>query len=500
MDFHLVEALRDLRAYPHPVESVEVIETHISWVFLVGELAYKVKKPVNLGFCDFTTLERRKHFCEEELRLNRRTALDLYLGVVPIARAGSAVRVEGTGEPIEYAVKMRRFAQEMLLDRIASAHRLSQPKVDALARVVSRMHDAAQPLEPGNAHGSAAAALEVALANFAAIESAGVPGSEQVMLTRLREWTLRTFRDIRGVMEERFLDGAVRECHGDLHLGNIVLIDGRPTPFDAIEFDPGLRWIDVMSDAAFVAMDLEAHGLGGLASRFITSYLEASGDYAGLRVLRFYCVYRAMVRAKIERLRAAQSPDAPSRFAQYLELAHRSSLAPRPFLAITCGASGSGKSTVAMQMVEASGAVRIRSDVERKRMHGVEPDYHAQYGLHGGMYSRVDTELVYRALEALAEEALAAGYPVVVDATFLERSRRERFRALAARRGVRFEIVSCEASEAVLRRRVIERWRAGADPSDARLDVLQDQLATRDPIAGDEAGVIHLCTEALAPA
>jgi len=493
----LVDSLRDPSSYPHAVHDFAVIETHISWVFLAGDFAYKVKKPVDLGFCDFTTLERRHLFCEEELRLNARAAPQLYLAVVPITREGERLRIEGQGDPVEYAVKMRRFSQDMLLDRIAAAHRLSGPKVDQLARIVSRLHDTALPLEPSSPYGSSADALELALANFAAIEEAGVTETESVTLARLRTWTEEQFRKLKPVLDERQLDGSVRECHGDLHLGNIAIVDGKPLPFDCIEFNPRLRWIDAMSDAAFLAMDLDAHGLPGLASRFITSYVEENGDYAGLRVLRFYRVYRAMVRAKIERLRAQQSadPQAAARFAAYLDLARRTAIAHRPFLAIMSGVSGSGKSTVAMHMVETSQAVRIRSDVERKRLHGVHADERTQFGLHAGMYSRAESDLVYQAMEALATEALDAGYPVVVDAAFLERARRERFRSLAARRGVRFEIVSCEASEQTLRRRVIERWRSGADPSDARLDVLQDQLATREPIGADEAGVVRLSTE-----
>jgi hypothetical protein len=493
----LREALLDARAYPHSVHDLHRIETHISWVFLAGDYAYKVKKPVDLGFCDFTTLERRRFFCEEEVRLNRRTAPGIYLGVVPVTREAGALRVEGAGEPVEYAVKMRRFPQEMLLDRVAAGRRLSGAKVEQLARAVSRMHDAAEPLDPSNPCGNAADTLALALDNFDAIEAAGVTEGESVTLGRLRTWTRERFHDLRPVLEERQLDGSVRECHGDLHLGNIAIVDGKPLPFDGIEFDPRLRWIDVMSDAAFVAMDLEAHGLAQLASRFVTSYLEESGDYAGLRVLRFYRVYRAMVRAKIERLRALQpgGEEARPRFAAYLDLARCTAIPHRPFLAIMNGVSGSGKSTVAMHMVETSQAVRIRSDVERKRLAGLHADERTHFGLHAGMYSRADSDLVYAAMEALANEALGAGYPVVVDAAFLQRARRERFREIARRRGVRFEIVSCEAAEQTLRRRVIDRWRTGADPSEARLDVLQDQLATREAIAPDEAGVMRLSTD-----
>ena len=494
------QGLRDPRCYPHAADEVEVVETHISWVFLAGNFAYKVKKPVDLGFCNFTTLERRRFYCEEELRLNRRVAPELYIDVVAIVVENGGLRIDGRGEPVEFAVKMRRFPQAMLLDSIAVAGCLEGSTIDQLARVVSRMHRSAARADPVDGRGSPAHALQLALDNFFALESRDAPESERSALARLREWTQDEFRNVRQAMEERELHGSVRECHGDLHLGNIVLLEGVPVPFDCVEFDPGLRWIDVMSDVAFVAMDLDFHGLQGLAARFLSGYLEDSGDYGGLRVMRFYRVYRALVRAKIERLRGVQrGTGATSRRADYVDLALRTTVEARPFLEIMSGVSGSGKSTVAMQRVEGSQAIRIRSDVERKRIHGMDALAHASYGLGEGIYSNADSDLVYETLAGLARNAIHAGYPVIVDASFLERRRRELFRRLAGECGVPFRIVSCEAAEQTLQGRLAQRWEAGSDASDARDDVLRKQLSTREAIGADEEGVVHVSTEETTP-
>ncbi|HUL55733.1 MAG TPA: AAA family ATPase [Usitatibacter sp.] len=491
----LFQALRDPRCYPFPVRAVETIETHISWVFLAGDYAYKVKKPVDLGFCDFTTLARRRFFCQEELRLNARVAPQLYLGVVPIVESAGGPRLEGEGEAVEFAVKMRRFAQEMLLDALAASGRLEVATIDRLAQVVARMHATAAHGDPDRGWGSPEEALRLAVDNFAVLEGADLPRAAP--LARLREWTHLEFQDAREAMKQRELGGFVRECHGDLHLGNIVLADGVPLPFDCVEFDPRLRWTDVMSDLGFLVMDLEAHGLDRLAARLLTQYLEESGDYEGLRVLRFYRVYRALVRAKIEHLRSVQRTAGRegARACEYIDLASRTAIAPRPFLEITSGVSGSGKSTAALGRVEESHAVRIRSDVERKRLHGIDPREHRPAGVREGIYTSAGSDRVYERLAALARGAIRSGYPVIVDAAFLERPRRDRFRELARQCGVPFRIVSCEASEATLLRRVSERWSAGTDASDARGEVLRDQLATRDAIGPDEGEVVRVRTD-----
>jgi aminoglycoside phosphotransferase family enzyme/predicted kinase len=467
----LADTLRSPLCFAHRADRVEVVETHASWVFLAGEFAYKVKKPVRLDFLDFSTLERRRAFCEEELRLNARTAPGLYLGVVPITGSVGAPVVGGTGPAIEYAVQMRRFAPSDVFDERARAGTLEAGQVDALALAVARFHaEASRGLRRAGTP---------ALDNFATIrrlEGALAPGGA---LDALEDWTRAEGLALEEAFAQRGAQGFVRECHGDLHLGNIVLDRGRPVPFDALEFDPGLRWIDVMGDVAFTVMDFHHFGLPAFAARFLNAYLEQTGDYAGLAVLRYYTVYRALVRAKVACIRAHQAGGLQGRsaareaFAVHLRLAERLRVPAPASLTIMHGLSGSGKTFASQALLEAQGAVRIRSDIERKREPGFE-------------YSPRGRDLVYARLEALARGLLAARYPVIVDATFLARSQRARFMQLARQAGAAFTIASCAAPEVVLRERLRLRARSGADVSDADARVLERQIDAQEPLECDE--------------
>lgn len=374
----ILEALRDPACYPHPVRRVAVIETHISWVLLTGDYAYKIKKPVNLGFLDFTTLAARRHYCEEELRLNRRLAPDIYLATVAITGDPDEPHIGGSGPVLEYAVKMREY----------------RARADQFA--------------------------------------------------------------------QRHAAGCVRECHGDLHLGNIALLDGKAIPFDYIEFNPALRWMDVASEVAFPTMDLEAHGRRDLAYVFLNAYLEHSGDYGGVAVLPFYFVYRAIVRAKISLLRAAQhgaekeqGRRARAAYQRYLALAVAYTNPRRGAVIIMHGLSGSGKTTLTQPAVAALGAVRIRSDIERKRLHGVDALARSGSATGGGIYATGATARTYEQLQRHARSVVGAGLPVIIDATFLKREQRAAFRALARELAVPFAIVNVAAPHEALRARAL---------------------------------------------
>jgi hypothetical protein len=479
----LIDALRDPAAYPHAAGRVELLETHISWVLLAGDFAYKLKKPVQLPFLDFSTLAARRHFCEEELRLNRRTAPGLYLEVVPVVRTGEgAARIGAAGEPVEYAVKMRRFAAEALADAMARRGALGAPEIDELGAMLARFHAAAAVAGPDSAHGAPEAIEAPALGNFDQIEAP--EAATAARLAALRAWTQREGARLRPAFAARRERGCVRECHGDLHLGNLAFIDGRAVPFDCIEFDAGLRWIDVMSEVAFLVMDLLAHGLPRLAWRLLNAWLEASGDYEGLGVLRYYLVYRAMVRAKIARIRGAAEG-----FRDLLALAETLARARRPVLVLMHGVSGSGKTAAAQALLERLGAVRLRSDVERKRLFGLAPLARTRAAPAAGIYDAAAGERTYARLAGLAAGVLEAGYPVVVDAAFLEHGQRSRLRREAERRGVACVIAQCTASEAALRARVRSREAQGEDASDAGLAVLERQLAAAQPLAPEEQAI-----------
>jgi aminoglycoside phosphotransferase family enzyme/predicted kinase len=489
----LVQALCDPACYPHPVGSISIIETHISFIVLTGTFAYKIKKPVDLGFLDFTTLEKRRFFCREELRLNARLAPQIYLDVVSIGGTREVPRVGDDARAIEYAVKMLEFPQEALADRVLARGELTLRHMDALAALVAEFHARSPRSQEGDGYGTPETILASVAENFAQIRAVPVPTVHLQVLDDIETWTRREHTRLRQVFAQRKREGRVREGHGDLHLGNIVLLDGEPRAFDCIEFNPYLRWIDVMNEAAFLVMDLHAANRPDLARRFLNTYLEFSGDYGGLRVLPYYFAYRAMVRGKIGFIRARQlepgsegAGPLQESCRRYLELA-RSCARPRPsFVAITHGFSGSGKTTLSQPLVELTGAIRIRSDIERKRMHGIALTNHGEPGIASGLYSADVTDSTYQRLLDLARTILESGHGVIVDATFLKRRHRDLFCALATRAGVPFSIVDFAIREEMLRERIAARLRQGQDASDADLAVLEHQLSTYEPLQAEE--------------
>ncbi len=317
-----------------------------------------------------------------------------------------------------------------------------------------------------------------------------LPATWSERLETLGNWTEQGFEEQKGNIRRRRERGFIRECHGDLHLGNIVRYQGRPLPFDCIEFNPELRWIDVINDIAFTTMDLRHRGLPDLAARFLNRYLEETGDYPGLALLRFYETYRALVRAKVAAIRASQEEEAAQEaideYTSYLDFALGQTASQRGALLLMHGPSGSGKSVLALHLVEQLGAIRIRSDVERKRLFGLAPLQRSEAPLAGGIYGREATLRTYRRLLELAAGVVAAGHVAVVDATFLERERRLPFEALAREQNIPFLILSLQAPAGLLRQRVRARSRQGTDPSEAGLEVLEHQLASLSPLAGKE--------------
>ena len=474
----------------------ERIETHISTLLLSGEHAYKLRKPLVLPFLDFSTRAARRRDCEEELRLNRRTAPQLYLDVRPVLGTPQAPRVGEPGEAagaIDWLLRMRRFDNTQLLDRLAREGRLTGADADALAERVADFH-AALPASPA-AWGDPALVLAWARANFAA---PGVCAGAD-----LHDWAEREFERIAPRLARRRAQGLVREGHGDLHLGNLVKVDGVPLPFDAIEFNPALRHGDTMADAAFVFMDLWRHGLPRLAWRFASGYAERGGDFDGLALLPFFAVYRALVRAQVAALRAQQALDEAQRAraeaARQRDLRVAGELAqlrrPRPLLLLTVGLSGSGKSTVALELLQALGAVRVRSDVERKRLAGLAATARPTPEQTARLYGAAMTRRTYARLGTLAGTLLAAGLNVIVDAAALRRHERDALRALAAAQGADFRLVECVAPEAVLRERLARRAAEDRDASDAGQEVLSLQLRICEIPASEEAA-LRLDTDA----
>ncbi len=499
----VIQGLLNPDCYPHevgqivePGKSVDLIETHISTVLLAGAYAYKIKKPVDFGFLDFTSLKLRRFYCEEELRLNRRLAPRLYLDVVAIVGSPDAPRIGpfDAPEPIEYAVKMRRFAQSKLLDRMLTSGELTPHHLDLLAETMADFHRRIERVSDANGedvYGTPASIAAPMRQNFTQIRPLLESGEDISELDFLENWSNAAHTVLTTFMVERLHAGYVRECHGDLHLGNIAWVDDEIQIFDCIEFNPVLRWIDVASEIAFTVMDLAARGRPEWGARLLNAYLEATGDYASLYLLPYYLVYRAMVRAKVACIRSTQTDGDARRmmrsdYANHIWLARSYTAQRRAVLLITHGVSGTGKTTATQVLVEHLGAVRLRSDVERKRLRRLSRHAESGSALGSGLYAETSSKATYAELRRLAEQTIDAGYPVIVDATFLSHSQRAAIHSLAIRLKVPFLILDCRASGAELRQRVAKRQAEGRDASEADLAVLERQLQVAEPLDSTE--------------
>ncbi len=491
----LIQALQNQALYDHPVVGFEVIETHISWVILTGDYAYKIKKPLNLGFLDFSTLEQRHYYCQQELNLNRRLAPQLYVDVIPISgSAEQPILNSATGDPIEYAIKMRQFPQSAQLDRVLTRNELQPQQIDQLADTIATFHQRIEVAPEGNSYGTPEAILNPVAENFRQIRPFLKDDEEKALLQQLEQWSHQTFEQLRPTFDARKRTGFIRNCHGDMHLANIALINQELVIFDCIEFNDNFRWIDPISEIAFTTMDLIDRGQPQFAARLLDRYLQRTGDYAGLSLLQFYQVYRALVRAKVAAIRAHQSDLSPSvriealqQYRNYTQLAERFTHSKQPRLFIAHGVSGSGKTSLTQPLLEAFGMIRLRSDVERKRLYGLNAEARTTATPGSDIYSQNTSQRTYTHLLEMATEVCQSGYDVIIDATFLKRSQRQQFHSLAQQLNIPFVILHFYADETLLRQWIEERARIGKDASEATVEIMQQQLATEDPLTADEA-------------
>ena len=496
----LIRSLLKPDVYDHPVTAIELIETHISWVILTGEYAYKIKKPINLGFLDFSTLEKRLFCCNEELRLNSRLAADIYLDVVPISGTRKQPVLNTADEAIEYAIKMVQFPQQTQLDNMLANGELEMQHMDAIAQLVARFHANTEVAADDSSYGDPEHVYQPVAENFVQIRRHLHTNKYDEQLAELEAWSIARFNTLRPVFEQRKRDGFIRECHGDMHLRNLIWLNDEPLAFDCLEFNPSLRWIDTLSEVAFLVMDLQDRKQPQLAQRFLNAYLEKSGDYPGMRVFNFYLAYRALVRAKVDAIRAGQQGvgeaerrEAENEFYAYLELAQSYTQYIKPRLIITRGMSASGKSTLTQLLLDVTAAVRIRSDVERKRLFGIHAGADSKAEIDKGIYSVEAGKKTYEKLGLLAEAVLDAGITVIIDAAFLKYEQRKPFRELADKKGIAFIILEFTASADALRQRIKARTQ---DVSDADLSILEHQLATAKPVHESESShLIEIDTE-----
>jgi aminoglycoside phosphotransferase family enzyme/predicted kinase len=504
----LVKALLNPACYPHAVENIKMIETHISYVFLTGSYAYKLKKAVNLGFLDFTTLKLRHFFCKEELRLNRRLAPQFYVDLVSIGGTFQKPKIGIELDVIEFAVKMRQFSQEGLLNYVLSSNKLTSDQIDELALSVAAFHQCIERTRPDQDYGCATSIKSSVRQNFAQIRVMLDSPDEEKNLSQIEKWSLAEHETLLPVFTQRCKHNFIRECHGDLHLGNIALVDGKILIFDCIEFNPSLRWIDIINETAFLVMDLSEHGRPDFAWRFLNTYLQETGDYEGLRLLRYYVTYRAVVRAKVARIRASQSNlNGENRkvalldtYSAYVRYAGKVILPVKQGLIITNGLSGSGKTTVSQLLLEKLGAIRVRSDIERKRLQNISANKNSSSGINAGIYTDSVTRDTYGELLRLANLILEAGYLTIIDAAFLMRWQRNSLRRLADERNIPFVIVSCQATNEELHRRIIQREYEDKDASEATIKVLLLQLETLESIDADESDCTVIFNSELEPA
>lgn len=495
----LIASLLHESVYPHPVENIRLLDTHISWVILTGSIAYKIKKPIKLEFLDFSSLEQRKHFCEEELRLNGRWAPELYLDVVHISGSFENPVVGGEGEPIEYAVKMLQFPQIAQLDAQLDAGLLTDADMIALAQRIAEQHGTI-PVCAGLGDKDAVRLLQHPMLENIEHLKQHVSWDE---LEPLSIWTDRYLRESWTTLIQRQDDGFVRECHGDLHLANLVRLPSGIAAFDCVEFNADLRNIDVISDVTFLAMDLISRDRRDLAYPFVNRYLECTGDYAGMSVFGLYYVYHALIRAKIAAIHSVERSNESDSKRDLEEMAHFCAVArrwiesPRPCLIVMHGYSGSGKTWLSQQLISRLPAIRVRSDIERKRSYGLAETERSGAGVGEGIYDRSARSGIYEALAGAAEISLRAGQNVIADASFLDRADRQRFLELAVRLAADFIIVDARAEPDELRRRVRQRQRDAGDASEADVDVLQYQYENADPLdAAELERTIAVATDA----
>lgn len=474
----LVEQMKQPQFYKRPIKEVEVLQTHVSYVFLAGDYAYKLKKPVNFGFLDFSTVEKRKYFCYQELKLNQPVASDIYLEVLPITQNGERYVLDGVGEPKEYVLKMRRFPQEGLFSNLLKQRKLTEECLKDLGIVVARFHAQSKTNVYIRSFGKVEKIREGIEENYRQSEKyIGITQTKQ-QYEETKQFTDTFFSERQALFESRRANNKIKECHGDLHLRNICLWHDKIQLFDRIEFNESFRFVDVMYDVAFTVMDLEVRGSKSLANAFVNTYLEQTGDWEGLQVLPFYLSRQAYVRAKVTSFLldsdSEQTEEIMQIAADYYRLAWEYTKMRQGELILMSGLSGSGKTTIAQRLARRIGAIQIRSDAVRKHLGRVPLSDRASNDL----YTHRMSEKTYTRLIELGGMLASQGFSIILDAKFDRLAWRQKAIALAKAHQIPLSIVHCTAPLEILKERLRDR---AQDISDATPNLLEQQRATAEP-------------------
>jgi aminoglycoside phosphotransferase family enzyme/predicted kinase len=485
-----IEALLLPDAYPHAAKQIELRQTHISYVFIVDDVVYKLKKPLDFGFLDYSTLEKRKHFCEQEVILNRRMCEETYLDVVPIVSSGNAIKLGGEGEVLDYAVKMRRLPEERMMSNLLDRDDVVSPMIAALAERIASFHMTSERNAEIDQYGGLETVRHNWRENFEQTES--YIGRT---LTHSQFDTIRAFVDgvlgaDQALFAQRVQEGRARDCHGDMRTDAVCFEEKGVCIYDCIEFQDRFRYSDVASDIAFLAMDLEFRGRRDISDELLGRYLSHTLDSTLPLLLPFYKCYRAFVRGKVDGFQLDQPEISDEQKAQVTAAAQRyfdlaelyTTQQAQDTLIITIGVTGSGKSYLANALAAHIGAVVLSSDVVRKRMLGLDPTERHEEEWGTGIYTPETTERTYEALIDEARPWLQQGKAVVLDASFLYRWQRRLAQMLAGEANVGFLALQCDADDETVWQRLSERKGDKRVVSDGRWEVYQQQQERREPI------------------
>lgn len=483
----VIEQMMQPGFYPHAVsEPIQLIQTHCSYVLLTGDYTYKLKKPVNFGFLNYSTLQKRQYFCQEELRLNQRTAPEIYLEVLAITQDCNKYQLGGTGEAVEFALKMRQFPQETLFSEMFERGELQEQQIAELGQVVAQYHAKAATNDYISSFGEVSQIRTGFDENYRQTEKYIGVAQTQQQFNETKDYTNKFFNERTELFKSRITNNFIRECHGDLHLRNICLWEDRVMLFDCIEFNEAFRFVDVIYDVAFAMMDLEARKRKDLGNIFLNTYIEQTGDYEGLQVLPLYLSRQAYVRAKVtsfllddKGITEAAKQQATSTATDYYKQAWEYTKPSQGQLILMSGLSGSGKSTTARYLARQLGAVHLRSDAIRKHLAGIP------LLQQGGdeLYTTEMNQKTYSRLMELGIMLARLGFSVILDAKYDKQQLRGKVIEKAHQNQIPLQIVNCIAPQSVLRERLVKRR---GDVADSTADLLPSQMKATEPFTEKE--------------